>query len=367
MRPIYFAVFTVSAGLIAFQVSLLQVLSIVQWHHFASLIISVALLGFGASGTVLSLARKWMLDRFDRLLPLLLAASVAMIALAVPASQTEIARFDSYLVFVQTRHAVALLLTCLILAFPFFLGALAIGLAFVRFTDDIGKLYFWNLVGSGVGGALALALMWTVDPQVIAPMSGLFAAAGSFPVAARVRSKSMLAVTSTAPMICLALIVYPSELSPSQFKDISRALDLPDAEVIFRRSGPQGLVEVISAPAARNAPGLSLKYTGDVPARDMVFVNGDAVGALPLDSYSDSTSIYDYSTRALPYEMAPVGLALVLASGTGEAVRHAEARGVESIRAVEPHEALTSLWMDTRHGVDVKSVQARTWLESDSA
>ena len=367
MRPVYFAVFTVSAGLIAFQISLLQVLSIVQWHHFASLIISVALLGFGASGTVLSLARRWMVERFDRILPLLLAGSVAMIALAVPASQTEIAQFDSYLVFVQTKHAVALLLTCLILAFPFFLGALAIGLTFVRFTDHIGSLYFWNLVGSGIGGALALALMWTADPQVIAPLSGLFAAAGAFPVAAKVRSKSVQAAVSAAPLICVALIVYPFELSPSQFKDISRALDLPDAQVIFRRPSPQGLIEVVSAPAARNAPGLSLKYTGDVPVRDMVFVNGDGVGALPHNSHLVTTSIYDYSTRALPYEMSHAGQVLVLSSGTGEAVRHAEARGAKHIRAVEPHGALTSLWMDTSPVVDATTVQARTWLESDSA
>jgi hypothetical protein len=65
--------------------------------------------------------------------------------------------------------------------------------------------------------------------------------------------------------------------------------------------------------------------------------------------------------------MSHAGSVLVLSSGTGEAVRHAEARGVESIRAVEPHGALTSLWLDARHGIDVKSVQARTWLESDSA
>ena len=39
----------VSIALVAFQLALMQILSIVQWHHFASMTISVALLGFGCA------------------------------------------------------------------------------------------------------------------------------------------------------------------------------------------------------------------------------------------------------------------------------------------------------------------------------
>ncbi|MCH8809347.1 MAG: hypothetical protein IH993_05875, partial [Proteobacteria bacterium] len=58
------AISLVSAGAIGYEILLMRLYSIGQWHHFAYMIISIALLGFGASGTFLALARAWLLDRF---------------------------------------------------------------------------------------------------------------------------------------------------------------------------------------------------------------------------------------------------------------------------------------------------------------
>ena len=60
-------------------------------------------------------------------------------------------RFDSYLLFADYAHLGKLLLTYLLFFIPFFLGALAIGLVFVKNVDVIGKIYFANLLGSGAG------------------------------------------------------------------------------------------------------------------------------------------------------------------------------------------------------------------------
>ena len=49
----------VSASVLSYQVILVRAFSIGQWHHFAYMVISIALLGFGASGTLLAaLERK---------------------------------------------------------------------------------------------------------------------------------------------------------------------------------------------------------------------------------------------------------------------------------------------------------------------
>src|SRR5438128_5066736 len=48
------AVALVSAGALAFEVLLTRLFSIVQWHHFAYMVISIALLGYGASGAFLA-------------------------------------------------------------------------------------------------------------------------------------------------------------------------------------------------------------------------------------------------------------------------------------------------------------------------
>ncbi len=50
----------VSAAVLAYEVLLVRLFAIVQWHHFAFMAISIALLGFGASGSVIALTQGWL-------------------------------------------------------------------------------------------------------------------------------------------------------------------------------------------------------------------------------------------------------------------------------------------------------------------
>ena len=43
-----------AGGALAFEVLLTRLLAIIHWHHFAGMVISLALLGYGASGSVLT-------------------------------------------------------------------------------------------------------------------------------------------------------------------------------------------------------------------------------------------------------------------------------------------------------------------------
>ncbi|MFO1434512.1 MAG: hypothetical protein U1F76_31270 [Candidatus Competibacteraceae bacterium] len=45
------AIALLSATVLAYEVLLTRLFAIIQWHHFASMIISLALLGYGASGS----------------------------------------------------------------------------------------------------------------------------------------------------------------------------------------------------------------------------------------------------------------------------------------------------------------------------
>ena len=57
------AVALISAAGIAYQIVLMRILSIAQWHHFAYMVISVAMLGFGASVALLALFRGRLAGR----------------------------------------------------------------------------------------------------------------------------------------------------------------------------------------------------------------------------------------------------------------------------------------------------------------
>src|SRR5687767_13769874 len=58
------AIFLLSAAALGYELLLMRLLSIVQWHNFAAMIISTALLGYGASGTFLTFARRRLEKRF---------------------------------------------------------------------------------------------------------------------------------------------------------------------------------------------------------------------------------------------------------------------------------------------------------------
>ena len=49
------SIFLVSLSTLAFEVLLTRVFSIAQWNHLSFMVISIALFGFGASGTFLSM------------------------------------------------------------------------------------------------------------------------------------------------------------------------------------------------------------------------------------------------------------------------------------------------------------------------
>jgi len=53
-----------SAAALGYELLLMRLFSIIQWHHFAYMMISAALLGYGAAGAMVSLAQRWLVPRF---------------------------------------------------------------------------------------------------------------------------------------------------------------------------------------------------------------------------------------------------------------------------------------------------------------
>src|SRR5574339_721027 len=76
-----------SAAIIAFQLALIQILSISQWYHFAYMVISIALLGFGAAGSLLSIFQSHLVSLSELLLPLLMTSTGIMMSLVADVSQ----------------------------------------------------------------------------------------------------------------------------------------------------------------------------------------------------------------------------------------------------------------------------------------
>ncbi|RLD29445.1 MAG: hypothetical protein DRI70_02345, partial [Bacteroidetes bacterium] len=212
------------------------------------MVISIALLGFGASGTLLAIYRRWMLVRIDFLLPFLMISSGLLMTVVIRASRYEFLLFDSYTLFVDRSQFSRLLATYFLFFLPFFFGALAIGLIFVKRVSHIGTYYFSDLLGSGLGGILALFLFWQFSPQEIPSVIAILPIfAGVLIIRKRARPY-LISYTILSLSLVIVHLIKPFDLLPSQFKSISYALNLPEAKIDQEISSPYGLVQVVSSP-----------------------------------------------------------------------------------------------------------------------
>ncbi|HET6721849.1 MAG TPA: hypothetical protein VFH07_03830, partial [Chitinophagaceae bacterium] len=227
-----------SVALIAYQVAIIQLLSYVQWYHYANMVISIALLGFGAAGTLLSLKRNWLLKHSNNIVPLLMILCSFTMAAAVEFGGSSFARFDSYLLFADRMQWLKLLINSLFYFIPFMLGALALGIVFIKYVQEIGRYYFSNLAGSGIGAVLAAILAWYFLPVSLPIVMALIAMIAGMMM---VQSKKQWYVALLA-LIVTAFIFYrikePASIKLSEYKSLSRTMNLPSSRISIQKPGP---------------------------------------------------------------------------------------------------------------------------------
>jgi len=331
-----------SAAIIAFQLSLIQILSIVQWHHFAYMVISVALLGFGAAGTTLSLTKKFFIEKAELILPGLMTLSGLSMALSVSIAQLEAVRFDSYLLFADYSHLWKLAVTYLLFFIPFFLGALAIGIIFIKYINKIGVLYFANMLGSGLGGIAAVFLMWIFFPEKLPAVIASIAFTAGVIVLQKEQRNSFSFIVAITVAVLAFMYITPAKLQLSEYKSLSKTLNLPDSKIFFKESSPYGLIEIVSTPYLRYSPGLSINFPGIVSVENAAFNNGEWTGPL-ISTRNDSVNYLLYTTENVAFSTNKRKDVLILGAGTGRQVNIALLNKAERITSVEQNKALINL------------------------
>lgn len=340
------ATFLLSVSLIAYQVAIIQLLSYVQWYHYANMVISIALLGFGAAGTFVSLFRKWLLNREKLLLPVCMIISGIIMVVAVWLSSGGFARFDSYLLFVEPKQWLSLLLNYLFFFLPFFFGALALGIIFVKYAADIGKFYFSNLIGSAIGAVTAAVLAWYFYPSAMPAVMSIFAILSGLILLPQQNRLYVFTLTVAGFIFITYRVLQPVDITISDYKSVRRTLNLPASQIHIEKPGPYGFVQVVSADALRYAPGLSLAFTGNVPVKKAIFNNGDWFGPVVAWNKADSFHLLDYTTMDLPYVLSKQEKVLVLHAGTGMHTSHALSNGASDIDVIEQHKTINDLLLD---------------------
>jgi len=331
------AVAIVSAATLAYEIVLMRLFSISLWHHFAYMIISLALLGYGASGAVLALVQPALRRRF---LPLFCAAAAAFGTSAVAClALAQRVPFNPLELLWDARQPLRLLVVYLLLVLPFFCAGTCVCLALACHRGMLARIYSFDILGGGAGALGIVALLFVLDPtdalRVIGALGWIAAGVACLECRAPPRHALVLAA-----MAASALLVPGAWIQPvmSPYKELSRVLRMPQAHVVAQRTSPLGLVSVVRSPRIplRHAPGLSLAATTEPPPQLGVFIDGEGLNALTrFDGRLEPLGFLDQTTSALPYRMLRDPNVLVLGAGAGADVLQALSHGARRVDAVE--------------------------------
>ncbi|MCB1723464.1 MAG: hypothetical protein KDJ39_07200 [Gammaproteobacteria bacterium] len=344
-HPPFAGVALISAAALAYEILLTRAFAIIHWHHLVAIAISLALLGYGASGTFLALFGARL--RANVAATFVSQAWLFGITTLLCVNGAQQIDLDPLAIAWDPRQIAVLAGAFLVLATPFFFAANCIGLALWTSRQSLSGLYAADLLGAAVGVVLLLIALRTTDPETaIAALPAVGALAAT--LAALALDWHPRAVTVIGLLLIVAQILYmPMHLSPSPYKDLSRALAAAGARVEIHESGIGGRITVVGNDVVptRGAPGLSLLATALPPPQRVVFVDGDRAGTIAdFRAGSTSSAYLSQTLGALPFALGrPIDEVAVLRAATGERVVQALDLGARHVVAVEPRPALYAI------------------------
>ncbi|MDO8262749.1 MAG: SAM-dependent methyltransferase [Gallionella sp.] len=349
-RPPFIAIALLSACVLAYEVLLTRLFSIVLWHHFAYMIISAAMLGYGASGTALTLLKEKIAPYFGAVY--VLAASTLAFLMPAAFLLAQQVPFNPLELLWDNTQPAKLLAVYLLMMLPFFCGGLGIGLVFSHFGKQAARIYACDVLGAGVGSLGVIGVLVLVPPQqVLTALTALALLAAAIAVVElKVRPKWLMELF--VGLAVLAAVALPDmQVHSSDYKDLSQAMNFAGARVVEERTSPLGQITVLENTRVplRHAPGMSLNATSEPPPQLGVFVDGDGPSALTrFDGKLAPLAYLDQLTSALPYhvlgsEKIERPRVLVLGAGAGSDVLQALYHGSVAVDAVELDRNVTGL------------------------
>jgi hypothetical protein len=345
-------IFFVCMASIAFEIFLTRLFAVTCWSEYGYWIISIAMVGYAASGVLICLAGERMARRARDILPLLVLGLLAYTPAAFhlvnlvdfnPLELQNAVLWPDQLLNIG-RYYLAL--------FPFFLlCGCFVGLAFIAGRDHITAVYTADLVGAGLGSLAMLAAMHLLHPfhllVLVPPM--LFCALAAGLPKSRLPGRPWLLLLGA---LLLAggewWLVACNNATPSAFKPLFASVNAPGSREVLRILSPRGLYQVMESPLERLDVDLSHNYatlgTNGPPRALGVYRDGERKAALPTGAPEDATVDYvGASLDNLPYLLRTPKDVLLVGSKGGFRIREVKELGAQRVTALEPEPELLEL------------------------
>lgn len=341
-----FGVAALAAATLLLESTLTRLLAVAQFYHFAFLVVSLALLGFGASGSLLSMVPRLVQQAPARLVARCGVAFAITAALAYVV--VNLLPFDSYSIAWDRRQVGYFVLYYLALTLPFLCAGIGTGAALAGSRGRSHLIYAANLLGSAAGVLLAPVLLELAGVPAAVLASGLIALlpAVARGIAARrdgPRGRLGASAGIAACAIGLAALIAlsalnlsgrgPLGLTLSPYKGLSYAQRYPGSVHLFGRWNAVSRVDVLGDAGTRLLPGLSYTYDGPPPLQIGLSVDGDSLAPVPLTA-PEAFAAAPFMPEAIAHDLRPAAQVLILEPGGGLGVTQALAGGAERVTAV---------------------------------
>jgi len=342
-RRVFPAIFFVSLATIGWQLALMRCLLLARYHHFSFLIISCALLGFGVSGTVLSLWRCWFSEQRDNVF----RWGILCFGFSLPISLRvgELLPIEVYFSPLNLTSTVAWWFAFwFVHAIPFFLAGLLIGLALMTDEEDVHKVYAANLTGSAAGALGGILLLGHFPANgLVVPLSLSVILSGVFLISGRGERLTVLyPACMLAGTLLLALAgflgadtVFPLKID--QYKALAYVQNLERQGSAKRERtlhGARGRIDLYSGDYFHTL--LSLSSAESPPRMDSIMRDGFPAGSVLSIRKAGEAEFLSGTLAALPYKLIKPKRVLILGETGGIYVWLARLSQAESIVVVQP-------------------------------
>ncbi|MDX1437724.1 MAG: hypothetical protein R3335_12990, partial [Anaerolineales bacterium] len=323
-----------AAATLLFESTLLRLLSVAQFYHFAFLVVSLALLGFGASGTMLSVFPR--VKRLPHRRLFALSGVGFCISVLLSDLIINLFPFDSYSIAWDSRQIILLVLYLVALTVPFIFTGLAVGALISTQSGRSHTIYAANLVGSACGvlaGLVAMRLAGVQGAMLLSALLGLGVAVY------KDRSRLVLPVLGGGLAAFLWITAMnqsgqaPLGLTISPYKALSQAARYPGSALVYGRWSEGSRLDVIRDAGIRKFPGLSYVFQGELPEQMGLAVDGDNLQPITLAKAEEIPALA-FLPESLAFSLIEHGSVLILEPAGGLAVLQALADRADKIVSI---------------------------------
>jgi len=347
------AVYIVSFSALCFEILLARVFSISQWNHLSFMVISIALFGFAAAGTFLSLIDLKMQNR--RKGPLSTGWIKTILILFVIAEITSFILlnqipFDYFKLPVDPLQALYLASIYLSLSLPFFFAGLIISASYARLPHKSGTIYGANMVGSACGALFPIFFLpifgeeKTIILTALLPLVLVLFWRGKPSKSQNEKPIKIPVILSSLLIILIAfwLMLYREgslvKIPFSQYKTLSQVLQYPETRIVETSTSLEGKIDTVQSPYIRFAPGLSIKYSKTMHCRHAIFKDGDNPFYLYDFSGKESIRFSRFTLQFSGYLLSPnPEQVLLIQQGGGSGIPCAISSNARNITIVQPN------------------------------